>query len=65
MEDVEKIKEKANYCLNCKTKPCSMNGCPMETKIPEFIQKIKNEEYAEAYKVLMDNNIFSHVCSIV
>lgn len=65
MEDVKKIKEKANYCLNCKTKPCSINGCPMKTNIPEFIQKIKNEEYEEAYKVLMDNNIFSHVCSLV
>ena len=65
MEDVEKIKEKANYCLNCKTKPCSVHGCPMKTDIPEFIQKIKNEEYEQAYKVLIDNNIFSHVCSLV
>lgn len=65
MEDIEKIQEKANWCLNCKTKPCSLNGCPMKTDIPEFIQKIKTGEYEEAYKILMDNNIFSHVCSLV
>ena len=37
------IKEKANYCLNCKVKPCSIKGCPMQTKIPEFITEVKNE----------------------
>lgn len=37
----------------------------MKTDIPEFIEKIKSDEYEEAYKILMDNNIFSHVCSLV
>ena len=40
---MEEIKEKAEYCLNCKNKPCSIKGCPMQTKIPEFITEIKNE----------------------
>lgn len=35
------------------------------TDIPEFIEKIKVREYEQAYKILMDNNIFSHVCSLV
>lgn len=65
MENIDSIKEKANWCLNCKTKPCSIDGCPMHTQIPEFIQKIKEEEYEEAYKILLDNNIFSYVCSLV
>ena len=30
---MEEIKEKAEYCLNCKTKPCS-KGCPLENNIP-------------------------------
>ena len=38
---------------------------PINTEIPEFIEKIKAEEYEEAYKILMANNIFSHVCSLV
>ena len=64
MENIEKIKEKAEYCLNCKTHPCT-NACPMNTHIPEFISKIKNNELEEAYKILRENNIFSHICSII
>lgn len=62
---MEEIKEIANYCLNCSMKPCSKKGCPMETEIPEFITAVKNEEYKKAYDILLDNNIFSYVCSIV
>lgn len=65
MRDIEEIKELAKWCLNCKMKPCSKNGCPIQTDIPEFIEKIKASEYEEAYKILLDNNAFSHVCSLV
>ena len=65
MKNIEEINELAGWCLNCKMKPCSKNGCPMQTDIPEFIQKIKQNELEEAYKILIDNNIFSHVCSLV
>lgn len=64
MEELENIKKQANYCLGCKLKPCS-NACPMSTNIPEFIGKIKEEKFEEAYKILRENNIFSHICSIV
>ena len=30
----EEIKVKANYCLNCKIKPCSLKGCPLGNNIP-------------------------------
>lgn len=62
---MEKIKEMANYCLNCKMKPCSIKGCPIQTNIPEFITEVKNENFEKAYDILQENNIFSHVCSIV
>lgn len=62
---MKSVSECANYCLNCKLKPCSLKGCPMQTKIPEFIMEVKNENYEEAYKVLQENNVFSHICSIV
>ena len=65
MRDIEEIKELAKWCLNCKMKPCSKSGCPIQTDIPEFIEKIKASEYEEAYKILLDNNAFSHVCSLV
>lgn len=59
------IREKAEYCLNCKIKPCSIKGCPMQTKIPEFINEVKSENYKKAYDILMENNICSYICSIV
>lgn len=64
MEPVEIIQEKAKYCLNCKNKPCQ-KACPMQTSIPSFIEKLKEENMEEAYKILMDNNIFSSICSAI
>ena len=62
---MEEIKEKAEYCLNCKNKPCSIKGCPMQTKIPEFITEIKNENLEKAYNILQENNICSYICSLI
>ena len=42
---MEEIQEKANYCLNCKVKPCSLKGCPLNNNIPDFIKEIKEENY--------------------
>ena len=64
MEPIEIIKEKAKYCLNCKHKPCQ-KACPMQTEIPSFIEKLKEEKIEEAYKILLDNNIFSPICSAI
>ena len=48
MEKIDEIMEIANYCLNCKTKPCQ-NGCPLGNNIPEFIKLRENivEQYEE------------------
>lgn len=62
---MKSVSECANYCLNCKLKPCSLKGCPMQTKIPEFIMEVKNVHYEKAYNLLQENNFFSHICSIV
>ncbi len=64
MDNIEDIRKQANYCLNCKNKPCS-NGCPINTKIPEFIEKVKEEKIEEAYEILSENNIFSYICSLI
>lgn len=61
---MEKIEEEINKCLNCKNKPCS-NGCPVHTDIPTFISHMKNGNISLAKKVLLDNNIFSNICSYV
>ena len=65
MENIEEIKQKANWCLQCKTKPCMEKGCPIHTNIPEFISKIKEEKFKKAYDILQENNIFSHICGTI
>lgn len=59
MEDVKLI---ANYCLNCPTKPCSNNGCPLHNNIPGFIQYIKEENYEQAYKELCKTTVLQSIC---
>ena len=36
------IKDLINECLNCKN-PLCRKGCPIATRIPDFISAIKNE----------------------
>jgi len=59
---MEQIKEKSNYCLNCKIKPCSVKGCPLNNDIPAFIKCIKEENYKEAYKILSKTTVLPGVC---
>ena len=59
---IEEIEQKANYCLNCKMKPCSQKGCPLNNNIPDFIQALKKEEYLEAYKILSETTVLPGVC---
>jgi len=64
MDNIEEILKEASWCLECKAKPCS-KACPMHTNIPDFIAKVKNSEFEQAYNILITNNLFSHVCSII
>ncbi len=59
---MEKINEKANYCLNCKVKPCSLKGCPLGNQIPNFIAQIKEENYEEAYRILSETTVLPGIC---
>ena len=57
-----RIKEMAEYCLNCKNKPCSQKGCPLNNDIPEFIKYIKEENYEQAFKVLTKTTVLPAIC---
>ena len=59
---MKEIYDKANYCLNCKVKPCSEKGCPLNNDIPAIIEEIKKENYKEAYKILANTTVLSGIC---
>ena len=59
---MEEIKKKVNYCLNCKIKPCSVKGCPLENNIPDFIRAVKEENYKQAYEILSKTTVLPGIC---
>jgi hypothetical protein len=62
-EDAMAIEE-AQRCLNCKQKPC-VAGCPVNVKIPEFIQLVADGKFEEAYYKIKETNSLPAVCGRV
>lgn len=58
----KEMQEKVNYCLNCKVKPCSNKGCPLNNDIPTFIRLVKEGNTEEAYYTLLKTSILGSVC---
>ncbi|MBC8546652.1 NADPH-dependent glutamate synthase [Clostridiaceae bacterium NSJ-31] len=56
--------EEATRCLNCKNKPC-VSGCPVNVRIPEFIAKVAEGNFAEAYKIVTSTNALPAICGRV
>lgn len=54
----------AMRCLKCRTKPC-MSGCPVMVKIPDFIAKIAEGEFEEAYQIISETSSLPAVCGRV
>ena len=52
-------KEIREYCLNCKVKPCSNNGCPLNNDIPSFIHE---EDYEKAFNILCITTVLPAIC---
>ncbi len=60
----EQAIDEANRCLNCKNRPC-VSGCPVSIDIPEFIAKIKEEDFEGAYEILTKSSSLPAVCGRV
>ena len=60
----EQALDEAARCLNCKNHPC-VDGCPVQVKIPEFIQKIVEKDYEGAYQVINQTSSLPAVCGRV
>ena len=56
--------DEAKRCLNCKNKPC-MGGCPVRIHIPEFIAKVAEGEFEEAYHIIQQTSSLPAVCGRV
>ena len=56
--------DESNRCLNCKNKPC-VGGCPVNIDIPEFIQKVQQEDFSGAYDVIARSSSLPAVCGRV
>jgi glutamate synthase (NADPH/NADH) small chain len=60
----EEAVEEAGRCLNCKNPQC-VKGCPVSIHIPDFIAKVKERDFAGAYKVITDSSALPAVCGRV
>ena len=59
MEEKNKVEEIEKYCLNCKTKPCSMNGCPLNNDIPAFIHE---KDSKKCFEILCNTTVLPAIC---
>ncbi len=56
--------DEAMRCLNCKNMPC-VKGCPVKIHIPQFIEKVKEGNFLEAYKIISESSSLPAVCGRV
>lgn len=60
----EEAVNEAKRCLNCKNHPC-MDGCPVAVRIPEFLGKAADGDFAGAFKTIAITNSLAAVCGRV
>ena len=56
--------EEAGRCLNCINKPC-VSGCPVNINIPDFISKVKEKKFNDAYKIILKTSSLPAICGRV
>lgn len=61
MIDNNEIKNKADYCLSCKSKPCQ-HGCPLNNDTMGFIKYLKEGKLQEAYELLCETTVLQSIC---
>ena len=54
----------ATRCLNCKNAPC-IEGCPVHIEIPQFIAKVKEHKFDEAYSIIEKSSSLPAICGRV
>ncbi len=54
----------AKRCIRCKNRPC-VAACPVGIKIPEFIAKVAEGAFEEAYRIIAEDSALPAVCGRV
>ena len=60
----EQAIDEAKRCLNCRHKPC-VGGCPVKIYIPDFIAKVAEGKFEEAYEIIAKSSSLPAVCGRV
>jgi len=60
----EEALAEAERCLQCKNRPC-VDGCPVEVPIPDFIDKILEEDFDDAVDIIKCKNALPAICGRV
>jgi len=60
----EQAIDEAKRCLNCKHKPC-VGGCPVKIYIPDFIARVAEGQFEEAYEIIAKSSSLPAVCGRV
>ena len=56
--------DEAKRCIQCKNPKC-MSGCPVKINIPQFIAKVAEGEFEEAYQIISKTSSLPAVCGRV
>ena len=62
--DADTAMKEAARCLDCKNTPCR-EGCPVAVKIPRFLEKVREGDFAAAYEIVTSTNSLPAVCGRV
>lgn len=60
----EQAVNEALRCVKCRKKPC-MAGCPVMVKIPDFVAKVAEGEFEEAYQIISETSSLPAICGRV
>ena len=58
---VEMAVDEANRCLNC-PRPACMSGCPVNVKIPQFIARVREQDFKGAYHKILEDSSLPAIC---